>query len=234
MAAAAGKTSTTSLPLFMEAFGLEVEEGLCTLATQYWAEGVGIGEWHHEQKEAWMNQIFEDQTWRVRGPAGAEVCETKDLGIKWPHWHALIFKCPKAVKKMLLQQARTYWKKWAAKHEYEELKEGVWLEPALVLLRKKTKEDWTEKASNCCQKLDSSTSVGRMKVNVKLVTKRKVQKKHRLYHCPEWQEMRRDIPSLEPAREWGAHAGRQVRGFAGAVVCETTVAHFLKVKYKFM
>ena len=29
---------------------------------------------------------------------------------------------------MLLQRARTvYWKKWAAKHEYEELKEGVWL-----------------------------------------------------------------------------------------------------------
>ena len=31
-----------------------------------------------------------------------------------------------------------YWKKWAAKHEYEELKEGIWLEPALALLRKKT------------------------------------------------------------------------------------------------
>ena len=31
-----------------------------------------------------------------------------------------------------------------AKHEYEELKEGVWLEPALALLRKKTKGDWTK------------------------------------------------------------------------------------------
>ena len=42
------------------------------------------------------------------------------------------------VKKMLVQQARTvYWKKWAAKHEYEELKEGIWLVPALALLRKK-------------------------------------------------------------------------------------------------
>ena len=50
--------------------------------------------------------------------------------------------CPKDVKKMLLHQARTvYWKKWAAKHELEELKEGVWLEPALTLLRKKTKGD---------------------------------------------------------------------------------------------
>ena len=39
MAVAAGKKSTTSLSLFMEAYGLEVEEELSTLATQYWAEG---------------------------------------------------------------------------------------------------------------------------------------------------------------------------------------------------
>ena len=36
--------------------------------------------------------------------------------------------CPQDVKKMLLKQVRlVYWKKWAAKHECEELKEGVWL-----------------------------------------------------------------------------------------------------------
>ena len=40
MAAAAGKKSTTSLSFFMEAYGLEVEEALSTLATQFWAEGV--------------------------------------------------------------------------------------------------------------------------------------------------------------------------------------------------
>ena len=40
MAAAAGKKSTTSLSLFMEATGLDVEEDLSTLATQYWAESV--------------------------------------------------------------------------------------------------------------------------------------------------------------------------------------------------
>ena len=39
MAAAAGKKSTTSLSLFMEAFGFEVEEELSTIATQTWAEG---------------------------------------------------------------------------------------------------------------------------------------------------------------------------------------------------
>ena len=57
---------------------------------------------------------------------------------------------------MLLQQARkVYWKKWAAKHEYEELKEGIWLEPALALMRKKTKKDWTEKKSKCFEEVMS-------------------------------------------------------------------------------
>ena len=59
--------------------------------------------------------------------------ETRDLGIKWPQWHNSIFDgqvkvdmrfvSPKDVKKMLLKQAWTvYWKKWAAKHEYEEFR----------------------------------------------------------------------------------------------------------------
>ena len=92
MAAAAAKKSTTSLSLFTEAYGLEVEEELSTMATQYWAEGVWTGKWSHEQKEAWMRQIREVQTWKqVRGPAGAVMCETRDLGIKWPYWHTLIF-----------------------------------------------------------------------------------------------------------------------------------------------
>ena len=53
-------------------------------------------------------QIFEVQTCRqVRRVAGALVCETRDLGIKWPEWHTLIFEgqvqvdmnnvCPKDV-----------------------------------------------------------------------------------------------------------------------------------------
>ena len=34
--------------------------------------------------------------------------------------------CPQDVKNMLLKQARiVHWRKWAAKHECEELKEGV-------------------------------------------------------------------------------------------------------------
>ena len=163
MAAAAGMKSTTSLSLFMEALGLEVEEELSTMATQYWAEGVWIAKWCREHKEAWIRQSREVQTWKqVRGLAGAVLCDTRDLGKKWPHWHTLIFSddtkidmrfvCPKDVKKMLVQSARSvYWKKWAAKHECEELKEGAWLEPGL--LRKKVRENWTEKHRNVARKI---------------------------------------------------------------------------------
>ena len=70
---------------------------------------------------------------------------------KWPYWHTLVFSdetkidmrfvCLKDVRKMLVQGARSvFWKNWAAKHEYEELKEGAWLEPGLALLRMKVKE----------------------------------------------------------------------------------------------
>ena len=95
----------------MEAFGLEVEEELSTMATQTWAEGTWIGKWHTEKKETWLSQILDAQIWRhMRGPAGAVMCGTLDLGIKWPH--TLIFEgevridkryvCPTDVKKMLL------------------------------------------------------------------------------------------------------------------------------------
>ena len=51
MAAAAGKKSTTSLSLFMEAFGFDVEEELPTVSTQTWAEGRGLvnGTWNKKK-----------------------------------------------------------------------------------------------------------------------------------------------------------------------------------------
>ena len=78
-----------------------------------------------------------------------------------------------------------YWKEWAAKHEHEELKEGVWLEPELALLRKKVKENRTEKHRNVPGKIvleggwtqeGYSILDGRMSVSVKLARLRKVQK----------------------------------------------------------
>ena len=83
-----------------------------------------------------------------------QMCETRDLGIKWPHGHALIFEGevridmrnvgPKRCEENA-SAAGQDWKKWAAENEYEELKVGC-LGGTLALLRKKTKEDWTEKS----------------------------------------------------------------------------------------
>ena len=118
------------------------------MATLFWADG---GRWKRMQQKAWRKQILEVQTWgHVKGPAGAFMCETRDLGIKWPHWHTLLFEgqvvldmrvvCPQHVKKMLLKQARmVHWKRWAAKRG-EELKEEVRLEPIQAVLRRKTNE----------------------------------------------------------------------------------------------
>ena len=64
------------------------------------------------------------------------------------------YVCPKDVKKMSLGQARSaYWRKWFAKHEYEELKEDIGLESALALLRQKTKEEWTDRHRDTARKL---------------------------------------------------------------------------------
>ena len=82
----------------------------------------------NKEKAAKSSRIQEVQLWKqVRGLAGAMMCETRDLGFKWPYWHTLTFEgevridmryvCPKDAKKMLQQRARTvYSKKWAAKH----------------------------------------------------------------------------------------------------------------------
>ena len=54
------------------------------------------------------------------------------------------------------QASSTYWRKWAAKHECEELKEGIWLEPALALLRRKTKDE----SSSCRKEAGSGRRLG--------------------------------------------------------------------------
>ena len=127
MAAAPGKKSTTFLSLSMKPLAWKWRRNFLPWPTQCWTEGVWTRKWYREQK-AWMRQIQEVQTWKqVRGPAGAVMCETRDLGIKRPRWHTLMvsdeikldmrFVCREDVKEMLVQRARSvYWKKWAAKH----------------------------------------------------------------------------------------------------------------------
>ena len=101
------------------------------------------------------------------------------------------------------------WKKWAAKDEYEELKEGVWLEPALALLRKKTNEDCTEKHRNVARKLVLEGGWVQKKLfdigwsdesECQACDKEEGTEKHRLYHCPGWKEVRLEIP--EASRKW--------------------------------
>ena len=125
----------------MEVNDLEVEEELSTMATQASAEGTWIGKngLQSRQKRG-ESKIVEVHTWRqVRGPAGAVMCDSRESGVKWPQRHTLLFEgqgrvdmrlvSPQDVKKMLRTQTRTtHCKKWAAKHEYEELKEGVWFD----------------------------------------------------------------------------------------------------------
>ena len=45
------------------------------------------------KKEAQMRQIREVQMWwkQVRGLALAVMCETRDMGMKWPCWHTWVF-----------------------------------------------------------------------------------------------------------------------------------------------
>ena len=69
------------------------------------------------------------------------------------------------------------WKKWAAKHECEELKEGVWLEPSQAVLRRKTHDAWTH-APTCDEEagrgrrlgadIDGATLVGQTKSQRKI------------------------------------------------------------------
>ena len=62
--------------------------------------------WTKEQQKALRKQIFEVQTRRlVRGPAGANMYETRDLGTKWLVVDVRVVY-PQDVKKMLLKQAR--------------------------------------------------------------------------------------------------------------------------------
>ena len=107
---------------------------------------------------------------------------------------------------MLVQRARSVlWKKWVAKHEYEELKEGAWLEPGLALLRKKVKEHWTEKHRNVARKIfleggwtqKRLFDVGWSDISqCQACQMEEGTEKHRLHHYPEWYEVRQEIPEV--------------------------------------
>ena len=136
------------------------------------------------------------------------------------------------VKKMLVQTALSvFWKKWAAKHENEELKEGAWLEPGLVLLRKKVKENWTETHRNVpgrsCWKVDGcnrdcSKLIGRTPVNVKPARKRK-EKRSRGFTIAQ-DGTRSDGRSQKLSGSWSRKQEPQRRSGSGKEVLSRTLS----------
>ena len=127
---------------------------------------------------------------------------------------------PKDVKEMLVQRARSvYWKKWAAKHEHEELNEGSvartssgslakesegWIGPKSIVM-------WPERFSwkEDGRKRDFSILAGRGVSQCLACRMEKGTEKHRLYHCSEWHEIRQKIP--EASRKWEQKAENEER-----------------------
>ena len=107
-----------------------------------WDDGMktlrSVGEGRHVKQPA--GNRFADQ--RV------EVCETRDLGIGFPSWHARPFE-EGVIVDMKVESARCEedtqrsrergsGKRWDTRNESDVLKkEGVWVEPLKALLRKK-------------------------------------------------------------------------------------------------
>ena len=124
-----------------------------------------------------------------------------------------------------------YGKKWAAKHELEELKEGAWIDPAPVLMRKKAKGVWTEKHRNVARKifLEGGWTQKRLfDIGWSDISQCQAcqmvegTEKHRLYRCPEWHAMRADIP--ESVRVWEQKAKTSKKEWKWQ---RGIVAHFL-------
>ena len=122
------------------------------------------------------------------------------MGVVWPQ----------DVTKMLLKQARTVsWKKWAAKHECQELKQGVRLEPIQALLRSKTNEVfWTDKHRHVMRKfvVEGRWVQNRLyDIGCADLYRRKSTEKHMWTHCPSWRKVR----EAAPRRAWSMGAEGQ-------------------------
>ena len=158
------------------------------MATLFSAEDVWLGRWRRKQQKAWRKQIFELWTWKqVRGPAGAVLCETRDLGVMWPQWHALLFEGQVAVdmrvvrpqdgKKMLLKHARmVHWMEMRSGK-----KEFAWNHVRLCCGGRPATCGQTRTAMSCesllwkedgCRK-ENTTLVGRIEKGVEAVAKKK-------------------------------------------------------------
>ena len=95
------------------------------------------------------------------------------------------------------------WENWAAKHEDEEMKAGVWMEPVQAVLRRKTTEAWTEKHQHVTKKLFVEGGWVQKRLYDTCWSGEKKCRgcnheegtgKHRLYHCPSWRSQKKFDP----------------------------------------
>ena len=95
------------------------------------------------------------------------------------------------------------WKKSAAKHEHEELKERVWLEPIQAMFRRRTNESLTDKHRHVTRKLVVDGGlVQKTLYDIGWADEKKCRgcdkeegtEKHRSCHCPCCKEVRNQIP----------------------------------------
>ena len=164
-----------------------------------------MSSWGIEQQKTWRKQFFEVPRWnRVRGLQEWSCAKLAILAAV-----DVRMVCPQDAqdwKNMLLTQAMmVVWRKWAAKHECEELRGGVWLEPIQAVLRRKTNESWTDKHLNVMRQLvvDGGWIQKRMydtgwsdEKKCRGCNKEEGTEKHRLCHCPSWRKVRSQIPEV--------------------------------------
>ena len=104
--------------------------------------------------------------------------------------------CPQDVRKLWIQRTKeVQWKKWAAKHECEELKEGVWIDPVPVMQDRKWSATRTSKHRNGMRKLGIEGGWVQKKLeNIGWSDEKmsrgceKCTEKHRFYRCPGWRD----------------------------------------------
>ena len=105
--------------------------------------------------------------------------------------------CPQDAKKLIQRTKEVQWKKWAAKHECEELKEGVRIDPVPVMQERKWSVTRTSKHRNGMRKLVIEGGWAQTRLDNIGWSDEKMSRgcgrkdcteKHRLYRCPGWRD----------------------------------------------
>ena len=181
------------------------EADLACMTALFWGKAVSMGRWDEDLETCWRRQVRAPASWKeVRGPAEAVVCETRDLGIRFPSWHVHLFEdgiivdmkvaYTQDMKNMPRRQAKeVVEKRWATKHEYEELTDGVWVEPLLALPTRKTN-----------QKIEGGCTQQRLYdlgwSDEKGAKEKKEPKSTGCSHCPTWKDVVDKM--LDDVRKW--------------------------------